>query len=262
MTFGGALFRGLDLEESEGLDEDRFLISGVVCADQLSALNDGIAQAHSDACAVLTFPELTIPPDLRERIRDALQIGDARVAGTDGVPHLIPLVVAGSWHEPSNGQWRNVATIFDGYGREVARHAKLLPYIDETGRLEAITSGDALTVLVSEDALLAVGICRDFCERGAGLNSYALLDVDIFLITSFGDGKTMAGHFQTATDVQIRYRAQVFITQQTMPNPEGILGFIYTPTDRPQLDLAPTARKEAWNIVSVHKPSSPLDGEV
>jgi hypothetical protein len=105
------------------------------------------------------------------------------------------------------------------------------------GKLEDVESGRTLNVLVTDDALIAFGLCRDFCERGTR-NPYKELDVDLFLISSCGNPTTMRGHIDTAQTVRDRYRAASFVVQQRYPSCPGIVGYVLAPTDAIEAGLA------------------------
>lgn len=75
--------------------------------------------------------------------------------------------------------------------------------------------------------MVAIGICRDFCERiDPNPNPFAALDADLFLIPSMGNKTTMRGHLETAREIALKYRASAFVAQQSeSKRPAGYLIF-------------------------------------
>jgi hypothetical protein len=111
LRYGGALFPELGFTERD--TERGFIITGVTCEGQESVVDSHLANAHASRCAVLVFPELTIDPHMRGRIKRDLQ---ERPWRRKHGSWTIPVVVAGSWHEAKDGGFFNVAPIFDGWG--------------------------------------------------------------------------------------------------------------------------------------------------
>jgi len=150
------------------------------------------------------------------------------------------LVIAGSWHDQENGIYFNIATAYDGFGTELARHRKIFRYFDnKSGKAEGVGLGKSLTLLVFDDLMVALGICRDFCERiDPNPNPFAGLDADLFLIPSMGNKTTMKGHMETAREIALKYRASAFVAQQSESNhPVGYLIFPGQDLDKPSSDF-------------------------
>jgi predicted amidohydrolase len=126
------------------------------------------------------------------------------------------LIVGGTWHEENDGKVANVATIFDGYGAIKLTYKKMLPFIDEEMKAESIELGKKLPVLVTDDQLVTVAICKDFCDLSLSL-PYLELDVDLVLVPSMGNEATMKGHQNTAKRMRVLYGARTFIVQQVYP---------------------------------------------
>lgn len=136
--------------------------------------------------------------------------------------------------------------MLDGFGDEVATHAKTLPFIYK-GLVEALDPGTELTVLVTEDALVGTAICL-FCERaGAQPNPFPMLDVDLMLVASLANRRSMEGHLATAHDMWLRWRAEALVVQQFDEPAPPALGYVLAPVDSLRSlseDLLCTA---AWN---------------
>ena len=241
LILGGGLFPGLHLiPEPVG---KCFRIKAVQCDRQEEVADEIMRQALVDDCCAVVFPELTISPDLRNRIERSLR----RQPPRPGRQRSIPLVIAGSWHEPAGARYRNVAPILDGFGAVVARHEKTMPY-DYNGSMEALQRGGAITVVVTEDALVGVAICLDFCDRGGTRhNPYAMLDVDLMLVPSFGNARTLDGHMATAQDMKTRWRTETFVVQQGDRLPPPGIGYVLAPADDLKSQATDLVSDQPWN---------------
>ncbi|WP_316227108.1 hypothetical protein [Bradyrhizobium sp. SZCCHNS3052] len=206
---GACLFEKLSLQPnfSEDGGEKRFVITGVDCAGAEEAVASQIEDALSERCVAVVWPELTVPPALREKIR-------ALLAGRDVADSRFPpaIVVAGSWHESlQGGGVANRTRVYDGYGIERLSYDKIAPYSDENWGREAITPGKYIYVLATEDALTAFAICLDFCDLAS--NPFTDLDVDFVLVPSMGNDRTIEGHQMTAAAVEVKYGTRTFVVQ-------------------------------------------------
>lgn len=244
-AYGAGLFPDLTLETpSTG---ERFRVDAVNCPDQVQQVSDHLAAGHAASCSVVAFPELTIDPALREAIRLGLLTAEWRAPENSW---QLRLVMAGSWHETDDDKRYNTATVFDGFGEVLLQHRKLFPYSDPKLGLEDIALGEELSVLVMEDAIIAFGVCRDFCEHG-DRNPYLDLDADLFLVVSYGERESMDGHLLTAKLVRIRYRAHSFVVQQDETGYPGRLGYVLTPYDGPRARTEDVAKDSAWSLGTV-----------
>ncbi|WP_374451863.1 hypothetical protein [Phenylobacterium sp.] len=241
-NFGAGLFADLTLE-LDPLDGGSFAVRGVQCVDQAGVAMGHLQSAERDQCSILAFPELTIDLQLRDQVRSALQKGEHLQSGDN---HL-RIVVPGSWHVSSGADVHNVAIVYDGFGEEIAFHRKVFPYDDKKLGVEAIASGGQLSVLVAEDALIAIGVCRDFCEHGAD-NPYIGVDADFFLIVSYGEDSSMDGHLLSAKLVRMKYRAHSFVVQQDDTGYPTRVGYVLTPYDDPKATSKDVARKDCWTV--------------
>jgi hypothetical protein len=249
LKLGGVLFPELKFDEANSANG--FLVTGVICSDQDAQVGSHLEAGHKAQCAAVVFPELTIEPAVRTRLKKRLQ---ERMLWAEERPRSCPsLVVAGSWHEAVGGHEHvNVATVFDAYGELVLRHEKMLTFWDRDSRPERIRPGTTINVLVTEEALIAFGICLDFCER-AHHGPFPDLDVDYVLVPSCGNAKTMEGHIATARDMRTRFRCRAFVVQQPNTQLAEIdgrkpLGFILGPTSRLDIATKDTLIYKAWSI--------------
>ncbi|MGU3387829.1 hypothetical protein ACLBYG_25225 [Methylobacterium sp. D53M] len=234
MVFGAAMFRDLDLT----YDERPIVVREVRCLDAGDTVLRQLAEARRSGCHALVWAELCVPPTLLAHIQAGMaacplaEMGDLR------------LVVAGSWHEEDASGTGNVMAVLDGFGEIVLRYRKILRYRQVDGDREGIEPGDELPVLVLDDCLVGFAICRDFCERDEPA-TVADLDVDLVIVPSLGDGKTLDGHRHTAGDMATRFNTRAFVVQQEYPLSAGRLGWV--------LDGA-GAVSEQSNEFAVHPP--------
>lgn len=244
--FGAALFADLTFEEASG--PGVFRITGVDGPDLAARIHEACWAAHTEDYRAAIFPELTIDPERRDYIGELLgekPWNDDPEQATVGAPSI---VVAGSWHDPVEDGYANVATVFDGHGDVLLRYHKRFAYKDDKGRFEDIIPGEAFPILVLADGLHAFGICLDFCHRCFD-TPYGELDVDFVLVPSCGDDKTMASHLETAADLHRRRRARTFVVQQAWPKlPEG-LGFVLPPDGAPMAKSpAELIKRDFWSV--------------
>lgn len=223
----GALFNDFGLTLSPPDATKTFFVQGVSCpelspqlADQLAAL-----QTAEPALLAAVWPELTGPPEVRDQIVRRLTRWPYREN------HRRPSVVLpGSWHEKTSEGLVNVTRVLDGFGREIALYAKTRAF-DLHGRFEDIQPGAGLPVLVIGDLLVGMAICKDFCDRSREL-PYLHLPLDLVLVPSFGDDRTMHSHCVAASDLWIRHHTRSFVVQQDSRRDRG-WGYALPASERP-----------------------------
>ncbi|MGJ3262434.1 MAG: hypothetical protein ACFE0R_04285 [Salinarimonas sp.] len=177
-----------------------------------------LRRARHERCFAVVWPELTVPPDVRAAIRRELEDGD-------DMEGALQVIVAGSWHEADGSKTVNQSQVYSGLGEKLLTFQKILPYRGKGERaVESIESGTRLPVLVTDEALIAFGICRDFCENED--ISYPDLDVDLILVPSLGTATAMRGHVQTAQRLATRHRTRSFVVQQEIPARTERLGWV------------------------------------
>jgi hypothetical protein len=227
--FGAALFADPKLICSE--TETTFVVDSVELADRDAVITKACESAHGIGSLTSVFPELMIDPSSRTFIGDLLVKKPWMKKGD--IPVSPKFVVAGSWHEIEAGKRYNVATVFDGHGDVLLRHKKRYPYKDPDGRAEDIHFGQEFEILVLDDALVAFGICLDFCNRCFD-TVYGKLDVDFVIVPSCGDAKTMDGHIRTAKDLHDSRKTRAFVVQQAYPPVQNGSGFVLNPDGKPK----------------------------
>ncbi|WP_046867141.1 carbon-nitrogen hydrolase family protein [Microvirga massiliensis] len=247
LRLAGAVFPDLCFELDEN-DVD-FVVTGVECDGQDSQIRDHLETAHHERCAALVLPELTITPASLASLK--AHLGNRLGWSTPSADPARPLlVVAGSWHEEDGADFVNEAKIVDAYGYEILRHRKILTFTDPELRKERIRPGDTINILVTEETLIAFGICLDFCEKGRG-GPFEDLDVDYVLVPSCGWRSTMQGHIRTADLMRSRYRTRSLVVQQPdrllPPDERGKpLGYVLLPREDLDLRVSDTHVYRPW----------------
>ncbi|GGZ32308.1 hypothetical protein GCM10011273_18030 [Asticcacaulis endophyticus] len=255
MRFGAALFPALTVIKDE--THDSFIITGVNCSEMKGVVGEALKQSFMSGCIATMFPELTIDLNTRCEI-ETLLIRKPWLYGEDGeraevvngLPRTPAMIVAGSWHEAVGEAYQNVATIYGGNGKPLVRYTKRSIFSDENDRSERIECGGEFVLLVLDDALIAFGICLDFCNLEQP-SPYAELSADLILVPSFGNRTTMAGHINNAQQVLIRQKSRTFVVQQ-MDKLEGdFLGYVLPPALKIQDNADLLRVGSPWNLITV-----------
>lgn len=212
---GAALFKKLELEGRWTRDRKAFQVLAMKeTAKRKEDLLRHLELAHEgDGCLAVVWPELGGSAELDDFLARTLEdggLGDGAAAG---------FLLSGSWHEPEGSGVVNVTRVLDGFGTELFRYRKMEPFW-MGGAYEDIEPGTELPILVYGDLLIAFGICLDFCDLSAEL-PYHEMAVDLVLVPSFGNVKTIKSHIATAKVVQVRHRSQSFVVQQAFPRLSG-----------------------------------------
>ncbi|WP_271595723.1 MULTISPECIES: hypothetical protein [unclassified Bradyrhizobium] len=207
-TMGACLFKELEIKPefvSIGGDK-RFIVAAVEAPSAGEAISEQITQALKENCIAVVWPELTVSPELRENIVKLIR--DRDVADELEAPEIL---IPGTWHETTDHGIVNRARIYDGYGEERLIYDKIAPYADDGWGTENITAGDRVCVLATEGALIGIAICLDFCDMCE--TPFGELDVDVMLVPSMGNDRTMQGHQTTAAQVEVRFGTRSFVVQ-------------------------------------------------
>ncbi|WP_409190643.1 hypothetical protein [Bradyrhizobium sp. RDM4] len=205
---GACLFNALELEpefySTEG--DKRFIISGIDAPSAEDTISQQIDQALKENCIAIVWPELTVSPELRENILKVVR--DRDITDELEAPEIL---IPGTWHETTDHGIVNRARIYNGYGEERLIYDKIAPYADDGWGTENITAGDRVCVLATEGALIGVAICLDFCDVCE--TPFSELDLDVMLVPSMGNDRTMQGHQITAAQVEVRFGTRSFVVQ-------------------------------------------------
>lgn len=203
--YGAAVFDEMVIEV-QLVGEDGFVLSDAPCPSAAAIISEQIETAIRDSCDVLAWPELTVPEDRLTQIRSRL--GHDPLAS----PARVPIVVAGSWHLPRGSGHINRAPVLQSRGTPLTHCDKRrqFPYL---GKREAITPGREVPVIVMEDRLVGVAICRDFCDDCTS-DIYAALCLDLLIVPSMGAASTTEAHERHCKTLQSRQGAVSLIVQQ------------------------------------------------
>lgn len=242
LLMGAALFTDFefDIEDTVG----GFLIRGATSPDHLGGIERAVRRADGDGCLSLMLPELTVDSGTLQSIQDRLANGAWEV-------EQLCILVAGSRHVDLGAGCVNVTTVLDRYGAEVAAHAKLFRYNEGEGPHEDIVLGDTLEVLVTPDAVLAFGICLDFCNT-AEPSPYPWLDVDYVLVPSCGGLSTMRGHVDRSSELLRTMRTRSLVVQQHYgphPTESPPLGYVLARAGGNAPSAEELATSDTWMLV-------------
>ena len=205
--FGAAMFEGMQFVERFPNDAS-IVLADAVLANVEGVMAGQIAQGEADGCAILTWPELSMPGASREALERRLRADPLRNG-------RVPVVVAGSWHvacPEKPGAYANECAVLDGRGRPLATYRKRIPFVSK-GRAELIEAGRELLVLASADALIAIAICRDFCDDTPSCG-YDDLPLDMIVIPSMGGSETLEAQVRHAKTQRSKQGSATFLVQQ------------------------------------------------
>lgn len=223
-AYGAAVFPGLDVVADVRPDSTFILLDAPLAAAE-AVLARQISQAIDHSCDILAWPELTMPLERLQSLKDLL--------GADPLaPGRIPLIVAGSWHEAVDGsEFVNRSHLLRARGETLATYDKRRQFPWQ-GKIEGIRPGKELRILVMEDCLVGIAICRDLCDDFAR-EGYSDLSTDLVLVPSMGDGETTDAHSRHCKALRSRQGTVAVVVQQNpFSGPHGAPGasFMAPPT--------------------------------
>jgi hypothetical protein len=233
--YGAALFPGLKVTlgfPGAGL----FNVDGLEGFDASATIESHLQQANKESCSAVVWGELTMPGASTARLQELLA-----ERALDG-PVLLHFLVAGSWHRLVAGKMRNVALVLDGLGEplfEVFKWAKFK--ID--GKREAIEPGGDVHILIDENELVVIAICRDFLQETKE-GPYRNLNVDVAIVPSMTsavpDLDTMLGHAVTANTMRVRFGTRTLVVAQPAYAAGGPVGEVLAFPAKPLKDGSDT----------------------
>lgn len=204
-ALGAALLPGMTLTRDPA--QKKWVALAADCPQQSDLIAGHVRGSHDDGAMAVVYPELSMPPH-RLLLLQAELGGRSRLMEPGSGPAL---VAAGSWHENDGRGVRNVMRVLDKTGVERMRYAKSIPYFRD-GLHEGIVADRNIPVLVNTDFLATFAICLDFCERELAI-PYDRLDVDLVLVASQGNERTMKGHEANAEKLGIKHGGETFVVQ-------------------------------------------------
>jgi hypothetical protein len=259
-TFGAATFPEMTVVTvSTGVGGFR-LADAPANGDEAALVARQVEGAREAGVDILIWPELTMPLRRLELLR--ARLADAPLSGG-----RIPLVVAGSWHvlreaafdvpegpevEAGGGaeQYVNRSEVMLGYGEFLLSYDKRrrFPF---GGMMEDIHAGRKLPVIVMEDRLVGIAICRDNCDDTA-TETYGDLPLDLVIVPSMGAESTVEAHERHAKGQRSRQGTVTVVVQQNLavdgaPPPPGPVAFSFV---RPREgDGAPLHQTESFRTL-------------
>ncbi len=232
-TFGSAIFPEMTVTVSTSAGGFR-LTDAPANGDEAALVATQVDGAREAGVDILIWPELTMP-------LGRLDLLKARLADAPLLGGRIPLVVAGSWHvlreaapdvpeapgvDAGGGveQYVNRSEVMLGHGELLLSYDKRrrFPY---GGLTEDIHAGRKLPVIVMEDSLVGIAICRDNCDDIAR-ETYSDLPLDLVIVPSMGAGSTVEAHERHAKGQRSRQGTVTVVVQQNLavhgsPPPPG-----------------------------------------
>jgi hypothetical protein len=223
-----------------------FIITEANSPDQLEVIRRQVGEASSADCMSVVYPELTISKQTVSAVCQSLSDGTWDCS--------LSMLVMGSHHEPDpHGRFFNVAAILDGYGNLLEPHRKLFRFNDGDGPHEAIEMGTCIPVLVLGQAVVAFGICLDFCNLAED-PPYPNLDVDYVIVPSCGGESTMLGHIRRSAELLAKLKSRTVVVQQyysDAPKPDDPLGYVMARTQPSDPLLKDVVRNIPWTVCTL-----------
>lgn len=205
-TYGAPIFDGLTVDILER-GSNLFVVRDAPCANDKEKIVGHIESALRTNCDALVWPELTMSEERLKLVRSELKKGGLRKKGR------VPVIVAGSRHvEVAEGGYVNRAELFAGKGQLLGTYDKRRTF-ELKGSFEDINPGRALTILVAEDRLIGIAICKDFCDDIEN-DLYHRLGVDVVLVPSMGQASTILAHRRNAKALQSQQGSVTVVVQQ------------------------------------------------
>jgi predicted amidohydrolase len=204
--YGAATFPEMTIA-IEDVGSDGFIVSAAAAPDSSATLEEQVREAVLGGCDVLLWPELTIDEERLAAIRRLL--ADDPLARQSRVPLIVP----GSWHVREGDGWVNRSLLLASRGQCLGTYDKRRQF-PFAGKREAIVPGQKLPIVVMQDRLVGLAICRDFCDDCAH-DVYADLGVDLVLVPSMGEASSVKAHERSCKALQSQQGAVSFVVQQT-----------------------------------------------
>lgn len=237
--FGAAIFPSLTAHMVPETGE--FVVDAVTGFDGISLIDSQIKSGVENTCSAIVWAELTM---------DDGAVGHLKASLTSSAlerPHTFDFVVAGSWHRTLDGLMRNTGEVLTGSGDHICHLVKWSKYkLDQ--RREAIEPGHEIPVLVGEEELVVLAICKDFLADDDKEPPYGQLNVDLAVVPSMGDLKTLWGHAATATKMRARYGTLTLVVQQPSEPLEGLDGFVLNFPRSPFESIGSTPVKGPFHV--------------
>lgn len=215
-----------------GCDDAGSFCSVPTAAARRAALADALTEAVAAGVDIFVAPELTVPPAERDRLLRGL-------ADTGGPELLVP----GSFHEAvrlRDGTTRTVhrALLVDRLGNQRLEHRKIAPY----GRfdrdpVERFTSGDEIAALLTPIGMVALAICKDFCDDALQA-IWQELQPEWLLVPAYGEGERP--HAEAAKRIARMYGTITILAHEPLHSTRaGAHSFVHHRERTERNDFAP-----------------------
>lgn len=179
--------------------------------ERWKGIQDLLHEAIKAKADILVLPELTVCQDLRERV--ALWL--------DENSHPFYLVLPGSFHQSSCGEYYNYGELLNMRGKPVLSHRKLTTF-GEPGEREKITTGATIHLLDTPIGLIAMPICLDFCEESSPFaDLWQIIGADWHLVPAYGGKENISAHNKRAAGLNRAHGAMTVLSNQPVTLNEG-----------------------------------------
>lgn len=170
--------------------DDGSFVSVATAAQRGHDMVQALTNARACEVDVLVAPELTLPPVIRDTLIAHLQ-------EHDGPSLLVP----GSFHErvvlpDGTSCVVHQAMLLDRHGNSLLVHRKIAPFgklvPGQPSTVEAFAPGNQITAIVTPIGLVAVAICKDFCDDDVQ-TVWQKVQPEWLLVPAYGDGASAHG---------------------------------------------------------------------
>ncbi len=209
---GCCLFLGFRLNQISGR-KDFIAESASADGPIASILAEQLETARVDHCDTVVWPELTMEP-----VNVSVLSG---LLATSPIETPLPtIILAGSWHIKTGDTYVNRGIVLDGNGDELVTFDKCLPFLDSKPETsEGIEGSDFIQLMVTEHEVVALTICRDFCD-GNRLKLLEECDATYALVPSLGKESTVTASLNTAANLQTSVGTLSAVSQQLLIMPD------------------------------------------
>ncbi len=200
----------LDLDTQEDGQSRRFRAVTLAGNDTAGTVERHVGLGFEQGCLAVVWPELAMPPALRDGAVAA--IARRRLAPCPtGRPRLW---ITGSWHERNGAEFVNRCRIYDRDGCLTSVYDKMSRYHHAAIGFEDIAIGARVPVIVTDEVIVGVAICKDFCMLDSPSPGRAF-PVDLVLVPSFGDEATAQAHVSAAHQMAVDGGASCVVQQMS-----------------------------------------------
>ncbi len=227
-ALGSAIFPEMSIRVRSTAPSKFILTDAMIPGADAAMLGEQLSVAQKELCDLLVWPELTMPDARLQALRELLTADPLDQGG-------VPVVIAGSWHVPTGegDDFRNRCVVMTGNGDVLVTYDKRrrFPWNEQW---EDIGVGENIPIIVMNDRLIGLAICRDFCDDNPH-DPYRELPLDLLVVPSMGQKSTLDAHIRRAAGQRHRQGTIIFVVQQ-VPVIEG--GQPPSPTDPPAYSFA------------------------